>query len=197
MFDVVDAGNGRYYDPADVVGELTACGLEVVRSQGLRPPNAQTAPEMVESLAREWNAERRIEGLVVKSYALEAKGERDIWGQRYMYKHVLPEFREDHRKNPMFPDSPEALTTEQRLASFMPERSIEKVYQKVCDARGGWKPQNFPMLLGMAWQEFLEEHAVAALQEHKMPIVNTRALKMEIERRAREYALSRPAEVPV
>ncbi len=196
VFDVVDRFNGHYYDPADLIESLTACKLEVVRSVRISPPDRQTAPEMVEKTAAEWNVQRRIEGVVVKSYKLDAEGKRDPWGQRFCYKHVLPEFREDHRKNPMFPDAPEALTVEQRLAAFMPERSIEKVYEKVVDARGGWTPQCFPMLLGMAWQEFLEEHAVAALQEHKMPVVNTRALKGEIEHRAREYALSRPVEVP-
>lgn len=196
VFDVVDYDSGHSYDPYEMEAELVAAGLEIVRSQRISPPDPGTALQMVERQAAEWSKERRIEGVVVKSYALEATGERDSWGQRFCYKYVLPEFREDHKKNPMFPDAPEALTTEQRLAAFMPERSVEKVYQKVCDARGGWKPQHFPMLLGMAWQEFMEEHAVKAFKEYGHPQVNIRVLKGEVERRAREFALSQPAEVP-
>lgn len=192
VFDVQDRHNGRYYDPNESPEGIWAAGLEIVRAQGITAPDAATAMQMIEVQAAEWGRERRIEGAVVKSYDLDKRGELDNWGQRYCYKYVLPEFKEDHRKNPMFPDAPEPLTVEQRLASFMPERSIEKVYQKVVTARGGWQPQCFPMLLGMAWQEFLEEHAAKGLKEHGMPTVNTRVLKGEVERRAREYALNRP-----
>lgn len=195
-FDLVDRATGRYFNSEEAAESLIACGLKVVRSRRIQPQGSGEAMAMVEAVTADWNAERRIEGVVVKSYLKDKAGELDAWGQRFAYKHVLPEFKEQHAGNPMFPPPASALTVEQRLAAVMPDRSLEKVFQKVVDARGGWKPQHFPMLLGMAWQEFLEEHAVAAFQSHGLPNVNIRALKTEVERRAREFALSQPAGAP-
>lgn len=191
VFDLMNT-DGIYLDPEDYARHLNACDLPRVRAMYLAPEQTDALP-LIQELAGEWNQERRMEGVVVKAYKRDAARELDEWGQRYAYKYVFPEFKEQHAGNPMFPPPASALTIEQRLAATMPDRSIEKVFQKVVDARGSWKPQHFPLLLGMIWQEFLEEHAVSAFQAHSLPVVNIRALKTEVERRAREFALAQPA----
>lgn len=132
----------------------------------------------------------RIEGVVLKLYSSEL----DQFGQRYCYKHVLPEFREDHAKNAMFPAPKDPLSTEQRLCDALPDRSIEKTFEKLLDAHGAWENRLIPKLLGMVWQEFFEEHLIGALQQAKMPLVNTRELRAIVDKRTREFALARAAQ---
>lgn len=134
----------------------------------------------------------RIEGTVWKRYDLDALNATDDMGQRFCYKDVLPEFREENKKNPMFARNQlDILTTEEKLVQHLPERSLEKVYEKLVTSKGGWNNSLIPVFIGMVWQEFFEEHLIPALQTHKMPIVNTNHLKQVISKRAREFALER------
>lgn len=135
--------------------------------------------------------ERRIEGTVWKRYDFDSQGMLDQFGQRYCYKDVLPEFREDHRANPMFPGPLDPLTAEQRVAAHLPDRALEKVYEKLIDANGQWENKLYPAFIGMVWQEFFEEWLIKALQEEKMPTLNTKHLYAIVTTRAREFATER------
>lgn len=182
---------GIYVDPEQFMSAaIHTFGFVLPRSATLIATQATHAMVREVTLLLQEQEGYAIEGAVVKSYALDAEGAVDRFGNRFVYKDVLPEYQES--KGVPKPASP----AEQQLAEAMPTRAIEKRYLDVVAANGGqFEGKLIPQIIGRVWADFLGEYLGGALKDLKHPVVNTNELKRLMDTRARTFALEYSSEV--
>lgn len=202
VFDILGP-SGMFLDPQRFWPALLELGFSTVRRTEINfddAPGSEDFRKATQSLAASIEDEEsrlcRTEGAVFKRYDLDAQWATNQYGGRVCYKDVLPEFREDHHKNPAFPTPTEPTSIEERLIAHLPERSIEKVYLKIT-AQSGWDNKLFVPFMRAVWQELFEEHLIAAIEKEKAQVVNLKALRSLCDARTRACALAHSQAAPV
>jgi hypothetical protein len=112
------------------------------------------------------------EGIVIKNYSYRNKYGRMTWA-----KIVRAEFREVHSKTMGAPIvNGEVMVEEKIVEKYVTTSVIEKEYQKIVVAEGGWKSQYIPRLLSLVYHELITEDMWNITKEFKNPRINFKTL---------------------
>ncbi len=112
------------------------------------------------------------EGIVIKNYDYKNKYGRIIWA-----KMVTNEFKEKNIKAMGTTEiNTKKMVEEEITAKYCTEAFIEKEYQKIKNAQGGWSSKNIPELLGRVFSELIKEESWNIIKEFKNPVINYKTL---------------------
>jgi len=108
------------------------------------------------------------EGVVLKNYAFRNKYGRQTWA-----KIVTSEFKEKHSKEmgaPCF-NGPD-LIEEKIVEKYCNQTLVEKVFENIKTARGGWENKYIPQLLNTVFYDLVREETWNFVKEYKNPRIN-------------------------
>lgn len=106
------------------------------------------------------------------------------------FKVIFPEFREE--KGEKWGENKGDLPLETCMAAEYSIRSYEKIKEKVKDLKSvdTLSHQHIGPVLGLAWNDYLQEFLGDVVKEYKFPTVRFGVLKSEFDKRVREMLLS-------
>ena len=174
-----------FFDPKYAHLANPELGIDLIRqlgditvspNQDLYNDTLTFAKEYIEST----KAAHKTEGFIFKN---KETGER--------FKLVLPEFKEENGikfSGKTVGDG----NVELGLIHSYPERSYEKILDKVKTLKETTviEKKHIPAVLGMAWDDYMTEFFNNAVTKAKFPIVDTKRLKSEFDKRIRDVFIA-------
>lgn len=114
------------------------------------------------------------EGIVIKNYDFINKFGRVQWG-----KIVTSKFKEKNHKEMGAPSTEIKRVESDIVDSYVTEGRVEKIYQKICTQRDGWRSQYIPQLLNTVYYDLISEETWNFLKEHNNPNIDFTNLKQQ------------------
>lgn len=112
------------------------------------------------------------EGIVIKNYDYYNQRGNQIWA-----KIITTEFKEAHHREMGAPETLGKMIEEDIVDGWLTAAMVEKTYDKIRVARGGWTSKYIPELLERCYYDLVTEEIWNAVKELKSPTVNFRTLR--------------------
>ena len=194
IFDVYDVDNERYlsyeeYEPLLKEYQL----LYIPLMAKLENPNMNDLTALVKSNHYLINDESKIgEGIVIKNYNYQNR-----YGRTTFAKIVAEEFFSAKKENHVRKKDPvDSNALCQAIAdTFLTNTMINKEYEKIAEEldlehNEVRRDKVIGMLLNRVWHEFLVEETPEFIKKYKLPVVDFKCLRKEVDNRVKEVKKS-------
>lgn len=122
------------------------------------------------------------EGVVIKNYDFYNRYGRQTWA-----KIVTSEFKEKHHKTMGCPEVSNRMIEEDIVEEFVTTAFIEKEYAKLLNNNNGeFTNKMIPMLLGIVYNELINEEMWNILKKFKNPTINFKNLNALVIKKVKE-----------
>ena len=122
------------------------------------------------------------EGIVIKNYDFYNHYGRQTWA-----KIVTSEFKERHHKTMGCPEVENKMIEEDIVQEFVTTAFVEKEYAKLLnDNNGEFTNKMIPMLLGIIYNELINEEMWNILKKFKNPTINFKTLNALVIKKVKE-----------
>lgn len=209
IFDVFDGGSGRYLSHDEIVrlygqGELLGQKLDIVEPLCVinDPSEAQLRAQVETNTYLVADGAGVGEGIVAKNYEWKNRFGRQPWA-----KVVRTQFKEENARafGTTEKDGPfqvEVAIAEQFVTAELVDKTRAKCILALANkhkvdtsdvnfvqhVQEKWRHALIPMLLGVTYNDIVNEHTWDAVKKHKNPIIDFGKLQRAVEREVKKLA---------